>query len=122
MSDSSNPALAGTETLSADELLTAIHYEVLANERRRHVLDCLANREASMTVVDLAEAVARRERDAGRDDVSADERKRIHVTLYHAHLPMMANAGIVEYDRSRGTVRLASDAGPLIRVRSRIHA
>ena len=107
---------------SAGGRLTAADYDVLAHERRRHVLDCLAGRDALMTVRDLAEAVAGRERDTTRDDVSPDELKRVYVTLHHAHIPIMADAGVVEYDRARQTVQLAPGADRLLRVRSSLHA
>ncbi|QLG63374.1 DUF7344 domain-containing protein [Halorarum salinum] len=83
-------------------------FDLLASQRRRYVLDCLRERGAPMTLAGLADEVAARERDVSVPDVPAEEGERVHVSLYHSHVPKLANAGVVEYDRERDTVTLSA--------------
>lgn len=88
-----------SSTIPIDEL-----HAVLADPRRRRVLDVLATRE-SPSLDDLARAVAEREangRSVGADDPANVDRVRL--TLHHCHLPRLAAAGIVYYDAERRRV------------------
>ena len=80
-------------------------FEVLAVRRRRIVLSVLAEREPPIDVGTLGQAVAERERSA------PDEQTVHHVrmSLHHAHLPKLADAGLVEYDWERCVVEEAVD-------------
>lgn len=73
-------------------------FELLRPERRRNALYALYQRADAVAVADLAEAVASRE-DADPERVTA--------ALYHVHLPKLAAAGVVDFDREEGRVRLA---------------
>lgn len=92
-------------------------FDALADERRRVVLDCLAGADAPMAVEDLARQVAARRRwgeePAGRSDPPADAVHRVHVSLHHAHLPKLDDAGLVEYDPDEQVVRAAADPSEL---------
>ncbi|MFC7240104.1 hypothetical protein ACFQS4_18255 [Saliphagus sp. GCM10025317] len=83
-----------------------VAHRILANPRRRRLLTTLTERGRD-TVDGLAEAIARRE---CLSDDDADDRRRIrrdvHVSLVHVHLPMVADQGLVEYDRDEGDVVL----------------
>ena len=68
-------------------------YRVLANQRRRQVIRLLAERDDPTTVADLTDRV--RAADAGLDP---SDRDRVALELHHSHLPMMDDAGVVEYD------------------------
>lgn len=82
---------------------------VLADRRRRYALYRLKESETPMTVADPADDVVRRETD--RSPAAAqDERARIYVSLYHNHLPKLAEAALVRFDVDRSTVRLSPDA------------
>lgn len=79
------------------EALDAL-FEALADERRRYVLAYLdAGEEDVATVPDLVDHVA--------DEASVDDRERVSVALHHAHLPKLADAGLVEFDARDGFVR-----------------
>ncbi|USZ70336.1 hypothetical protein NGM15_09390 [Natronosalvus halobius] len=63
------------------------------------------------TVDGLAEAISRRE--CLPDDDAEDRRRArrdVHVSLVHVHLPMVADHGLVEYDRDEGDVALLEKA------------
>jgi len=64
-------------------------------------------------VAELAEAVANR--DGAGTGVNAA--RAAEVELRHAHLPMLADAGLVAYDEQTGTVRYraSEEAEPLFR-------
>lgn len=93
MSDS-----AGDATLSLDDV-----FDLLSNARRRHVVELLHEHGGAMTFRELTDTVAERETGA---PVSYDERKRVYVSLRQSHLPRLADAGVVEYERDRGTVEV----------------
>lgn len=87
------------------ELSEDVVFDILRNERRRRTLEFLRDvRTTSLS--DLAEHVAARENDKPVRDLTSSERKRVYVSLYQCHLPKMAKAGVIDYDRSRGSIEL----------------
>lgn len=70
-------------------------HRLLAAERRRMALDVLAG-GGPWGLEELAEAIVERER---HGDVTEHAVSRAMVDLYHAHLPLMADLGAIEYDR-----------------------
>lgn len=82
--------------VSTDEL-----FDVLARERRRHVLRCLLERAEPVALGELASAVARREAETADEAPPLD---RVRMSLYHTHLPRLADAGAVKYDAEREVV------------------
>lgn len=76
-------------------------YDALSSSRRRDVVRLLDDADTALSLRDLAEAVAEREGDAD------DERiKRVQASLYHVHVPKLADAGIVRYRQESDRVRL----------------
>lgn len=88
-------------------------FEVLSNERRRHVLDYLKHRDERVTVRDLSEQVAALENGIERREVTPKERKRVYTALHQTHLPKMHELGVVAYDPDRKTVSACPEAGHL---------
>lgn len=94
-----------TSRSAARELPLDIVFEIIRNERRRLVLQYLEDTEAETVALgDLAEHIAAIENDTTEQALSAQQRKRVYVGLYQCHLPKMANSGIVEFDKNRGTI------------------
>lgn len=80
-------------------------YGLLRSGRRRRVVDHLLGFVGEPVPVDaLATAVARREHDTAAAGLDADARERVALSLDHCHLPKLQAAGVVDYDRRRGTV------------------
>ena len=104
--DSSADVASPPETLSKDVL-----FDILKNERRRQTLEFLRE-EPTTTLSDLAEHVAALENDKPIRELTSSERKRVYVGLYQCHLPKMDDAGVIDYERSRGTIRLRDAASP----------
>ncbi|ELZ15558.1 hypothetical protein C477_17830 [Haloterrigena salina JCM 13891] len=66
-----------------------------------------------MALADLADEVAALENDTGTTDVSKADAKDVYVSLYHADVPKLAAADIVEYDQVQNTVTLTRNAAEL---------
>lgn len=80
-------------------------HRALAHHRRRTALACLVDNETAGAVADLAEDVAEREHNTAITEIPDDEVQQIHLTLYHIHLPKLAEAGLIDYDWRSSTVR-----------------
>lgn len=92
---------------SGDELLS-----VLANRRHRRILYCLKTSETPMALADLADELVCREADTSPTAVQ-DKRKQICISLYHRHLPQLADSGLVSFDINRKLVDLRADGDEL---------
>lgn len=101
------------ETLSTDR-----KFELLKNERRRHVLRYLWENGNQSTTGELAEHVAVLENDKESvHELTSKERKTVYVGLHQCHLPKMADYGVIDFNQARGTVELeplADDLDPYL--------
>lgn len=94
-----------------------VAFDLLANRRRQHALACLCERPGSIPLDELAEDVAARERWSPRTEPDDEEVRTVAVSLYHSHLPKLADAGVVDYDRDRDMVAVSGDTDLLERLR-----
>jgi predicted transcriptional regulator len=78
-------------------------HRVLASRTREQVLDVLGDREATSVEALAATIVAR---NVGLDPSAVD---RTILQLYHQHLPMLADLGIVRFDPDTMQVQLVAD-------------
>ncbi len=86
-------------------------FDVLGNTRRRNALHAIATaEERTHELGDLSERVAAWENDVTVAEVDYAERKRVYTALQQSHLPRLDDAGLVEFDKDRGTV----DATPAL--------
>ncbi|WP_066416310.1 DUF7344 domain-containing protein [Halorubrum aethiopicum] len=86
-------------------------FEILRNERRRHVLRYLkANADRPVAFDDLVEYVAARENDVSPAELTAAQRKRVYSGLIQTHLPMLEECGVIRYDHGTGRVALTNKA------------
>ncbi|MFW5963447.1 MAG: DUF7344 domain-containing protein [Natronomonas sp.] len=97
----------GGETSSEGDSLDVV-FDVLSSSRRRLVLRRLEARDGESTINDLAEHIAAVENDKAVSELSSQERKRVYVSLYQAHLPRMEEVGVVSLDD--GTVTVGPNA------------
>jgi hypothetical protein len=79
-------------------------FHLLQNQRRRSVLRYLRGREGPVKMSDIAEQVAAWEHDTTVRALMSDERQRVYIALYQAHLPKLDEKGIIDYNQSRGIV------------------
>jgi len=85
-------------------------YDMLRNKRRRLVLHYLLNsRDHEAVLGSVATQIAAWENEIPVSAVTSTLRKRTYNTLQQTHLPTMDEAGLIEYERDRGTIVLATD-------------
>ena len=92
-----------SQTATAD----ANPFRLLAHSYRRQVLAALADTDGSVTVRDVRNGIVTCETAASLSDVPAAEIKRVYLTLLHVHVPMLADAGVIDYDPDRGVIEAA---------------
>lgn len=98
---SSSPSL---QTVSLD---TA--FELFGNQRRRCVVQRLQEAGEPMQLSELEAEIAGIEIGTAAD-VSDVDAERVRISLYHVHLPKLADAGLVEYDAEEEVVSLTERA------------
>ncbi|PGF15396.1 hypothetical protein CP556_04120 [Natrinema sp. CBA1119] len=100
------------ETLPVDETTVNRTLEALRDPRRRTVCAVLSRRRGTVSVTDLAAAVLSREGGDGTRlvDVTEPECSSVSAALVHEQLPVLSDAGLVEYDAEAARVALATDA------------
>lgn len=107
--DSERTPVAASLDLDRDQL-----FALLQSERRRrtvrHLLDFVGE---PMPVDALATAIARREHETPAEGLDSAVRERVGIALDHAHLPELAAAGVVEYDREEGRVTATPEIAAL---------
>lgn len=81
-------------------------FGLLSAERRRRLLVFLDEIDGETTLNEAAEVIAAEENDVAVSELTSDQRKRVYVGLYQSHLPKLADAAVIEYDRDRGTIAL----------------
>jgi hypothetical protein len=86
---------------------------MLSNRRRRYVLYYLNRNPGPASLRDLAERIAAWENDVEVANLDYKQRKRVYTSLHQTHLPKLDEAGVVDYDRSAGTITLADRATDL---------
>ncbi|WP_327053882.1 DUF7344 domain-containing protein [Halomicrococcus gelatinilyticus] len=105
MSNSKNQTPYDSIRTSERNLAPDHLFDLFASERRRILLAVLHERSPPLSSAELAEAVAARE----ADDAPRDLVERVQVSLHHAHLPKLSDAGLVSYDPAQSVVRDVAD-------------
>ncbi|MFC4552821.1 MULTISPECIES: DUF7344 domain-containing protein [Halorussus] len=98
---------ASPEAVETAEAAASRMFAALADDRRRFALYYL--REAgSATVEELATVLVGwlGAREEPTTVTTPGDRRSVQVSLVHAHLPKLAEAGLVDYDEESGTVTL----------------
>lgn len=107
LSDAVDEAVDSAEVEAKDALGRDDLFDLLRNSRRREVLRYLRTQpDRRATVGEIAEHIAAKENGIDVNRLSSKQRKRVYIGLYQAHLPKLAELGVVEYDRNRGTATL----------------
>lgn len=102
--------------LTKDEI-----FHILQNDRRRGVLRFMQDTDDPVRMRDVAEQVAAWEHDTTVQRLSSKERQRVYIPLYQSHLPKLDQAGVIDYQQSRGIVErkpLADVFDPYLAVES----
>jgi DNA-binding transcriptional ArsR family regulator len=94
---------ASAEPRERVRLSRDVLFDLLRNSRRRQVMRYLGEHDHA-DIGELAEHIAAVENGTDPETLSSSERKRVYVSLYQSHLPKLAEADVVDYDKERGTV------------------
>lgn len=92
-----------TEQSGTDRLLRAV-----ADEQRRAVLRTLAAADAELDYGTLTERVVDRLRSDDATLPLSEHRGRVKISLYHTHLPKLADCGLVVNDSDGKVARIAA--------------
>ncbi|WP_408957989.1 hypothetical protein [Natrinema sp. 74] len=84
--------------MADSELTQAELFDVFSNARRRQAVRYLKRQGGSCDLAPLVEQVAAWENDTDPDDVTRTQRRRVYISLYQTHLPMLEDHGIVDWD------------------------
>ncbi|WP_202935048.1 DUF7344 domain-containing protein [Halorussus amylolyticus] len=84
-------------------------FDALADQRRRHALVTMLA-HGDLPLPDLADEVAVAERDVPLSDIDPETVLEVYLSLYHTHVPKLADVGLATYDQERDFVAL-TDAG-----------
>ncbi|MFP8957103.1 ArsR family transcriptional regulator [Natrialbaceae archaeon A-CW3] len=86
-----------TEALAESEV-----FHILGNDRRRAIVQLLADQPGQLDVSDVATEIAELESDAG--SVPNNLYKSVYVSLQQTHLPQLEEDGVIAYDSTAKTI------------------
>lgn len=96
--DSGSESPHSGEQPPPQEVLELDHvYKALGHPRRRYLCYTLLE-DSRWTLTDLAVKIAAWENDIPEQAVTSDQRERVYVSLYHAHVPKLVDEGIITFD------------------------
>lgn len=107
----------GTEGTATGSLERDRIHELLIAEHRRYLLSCLDNHGA-LPLSDLADEIAYQIHDAPEDEIPEEKVNQAYDSLWHAHIPKLADANIISYDPDEDVVELAENADVAIQFMS----
>ena len=82
-------------------------FTLLSNRRRRQLLCLLVQSEETRSLRTVAREIVGRLEGTEPTDVADETYRSVYVSLYQTHVPQLATEGIVDYDETERTVRLA---------------
>ena len=85
---------------------------LLDDRRRRYALYCLFRFATPMSLPTVADRVTELEYGAPAETL-LDERLRVYMSLYHEHVPLLAEADIVDYHQEDDSLDLAENAASI---------
>lgn len=89
-------------TSTPEPLSTDTAFELLADEQRRRALRLVAEEDGPLTVDQLVDALLADTAHSADSDTTRDQ---LEISLHHTHLPKLHDAGVIEYDPQRETIR-----------------
>ena len=89
-------------------------FNILNNSRRRMVIRYLDENRGYTKLGPLAEHIAAKENGITVQQLTSTQRKRAYISLYQCHLPKMDSLGVIEYNKSRGTIELQVSSTQLL--------
>lgn len=103
------------ESISQD-----VVFRLLSHVYRRALLECLDRHDAPVSLVDASEDVALECSGKSVPDLSDEEIRDVYLSLYHSHVPQLADEETVTYDRNRNLVTLTERGERVVAVHDRL--
>lgn len=91
------------ETRRTDVLPESEVFHILGNDRRRAIVQLLADHQTRVDVSDVATEIATQETDD--DTVPNNLYKSVYVSLQQTHLPQLEEDDVIEYDPDAKTIQ-----------------
>ena len=88
------------------DLSQAELFDVFSNARRRMAVRVLNQRNGACDLRPLVEQVAAWENETTIEAVTRAQRRRVYISLYQTHLPMLEDHGIVDWDPDSHRIEL----------------
>ena len=92
--------------MTDDGLSQAELFDVFSNARRRMAVRYLKTHNGSCDLAPLVEQVAAWENDVDPENVTRAQRRRVYISLYQTHLPMLEEHGIVDWEPDAHAIEL----------------
>ncbi|MEY7850826.1 hypothetical protein AB7C87_16680 [Natrarchaeobius sp. A-rgal3] len=92
--------------MAEHDLSQAELFDVFSNARRRRTVQFLKRQGGSCDLTALVERVAAWENDAPPEEITRTQRRRVYISLYQTHLPMLEDHGIVDWDPDAHRIEL----------------
>lgn len=104
-----SPSQSGEQTLPPDVLEIEHVYTALGHPRRRYLCYTLLE-DAEWSLTDLATKIAAWENDISEQAVTENQRERVYVSLYHAHVPKLIDESVITFDELTETISASEHA------------
>lgn len=100
----------------SERVLTADSvFEVLSDSRRRYLLFLLRG-GSEWSLSEVATKIAAWENGLPERAVDEGERTRVYISLYHAHVPLLCEHGVVTFDETTERISPGPDADRVVAV------
>lgn len=93
LTDDATSDNGGEIALELDEV-----FEALGHSLRRYLVSTLVNGGNEATLSELSTKIASWELDKSENEVTDAERESIYISLYHSHIPKLADLGVLDYE------------------------
>lgn len=91
-----------------NEVPLDVVFGLLSSRQRRYVLQYLTHHSGTVELRELADQLATCE------ETTVDDQERLVVSLYHVHLPKLADSGVITFDPEQRLVELEETADALL--------
>lgn len=88
-------------------------FSLLSPSRRRALIRVLAAHDRELTLNDVTKEIVTREAETDITDVPREEVLRVATSLYHEHVPRLADAGVVRYNPRRKLIEPTEKLAPV---------
>lgn len=85
--------------------------DVCGCKHRRIVLRVLEDQEPPVSIIDLTNAIIKHNHRTSEEKTPEETITQIQIGLHHAHLPKLAEAGVIQYDPERQVVESTAHVG-----------